>query len=226
MTFSNKSTQPTFPISYAEQPPAPHRSIYTQRRDVLSLKARLLNKIQCDDYWPTLTKFLRGEISKQEYDSLIQKYLYDNESRSLHNEFIRSLIFNARFSTIPPPGMKIPVSSTPRAFDVKYDSRMQKLLVADIGCMPNLQMMSLRIERKIMEKKIKMDRKVALNIYFYVFDFLLYVLKKSVQLLKVNDDNNTNPVVKTEQILTIIHSNDKLIDFISNRTFEKFLFDD
>lgn len=78
-------------------------NLYTKRKDVLGVKDKLMRLVKNPLYWDSLSRFIHGQMKKTEYDKVMEAYLDTNEKRALHNEFIRTILYNAHFSVIPPP---------------------------------------------------------------------------------------------------------------------------
>lgn len=220
MSFSTRSTQYVRAPAASLTPP-----VCAPRRDVLALKARLLATVEFDEYWPTLTKFLRGEMGKAEYDALMQRCLRNDEARALHNELIRSLIFNARFAAAPPPGMRVSAPAPPHPV-AHYDRRAQRLLAADCGCVPGLPSLMLRVERALASHRMRADSGAVVCVHLSVLGLVCGVLRRSVALLRADSTADRSVTVGTEQILTVVNSNCGMRGCVCDRTFEKFMFDD
>lgn len=81
------------------------------RRNTLAIKHRLLEVVADNEYWDILVAYLQGKCSKSEYDIAIRKCIATPEAEYLHNELIRSIIFNAHFAKKPPPNVELPMKS-------------------------------------------------------------------------------------------------------------------
>ncbi|OHT16731.1 hypothetical protein TRFO_12991 [Tritrichomonas foetus] len=87
--------------------------VYAQRRDCAAIKAQLMNHVDEESYMKVLTAFLQGQISKQTFDNRMKSILKSTTAKIIHNELMRSIIYNAHFSMVPPPNVEVPVPKIP-----------------------------------------------------------------------------------------------------------------
>lgn len=78
------------------------RGVYDARRDTRALRARLSAEIDNPEYWRAFDAFLHGRCDRSEFDSAMRECLATGAAKRLHNEFVRALLFNARFAIAPP----------------------------------------------------------------------------------------------------------------------------
>ncbi|KAK8893401.1 hypothetical protein M9Y10_021821 [Tritrichomonas musculus] len=96
-----------------EQPPKKVKNIYSKRRDCISLKKDLLKRVNKDEYSKTLIAYLHGSITKEFFDEKMSTILTTATAKIMHNELIRSILFNAHFTMTPPPNVEIPLPQLP-----------------------------------------------------------------------------------------------------------------
>lgn len=127
--------------------------LFTRRKDVLTIKSRLLALVDNPEYWTTLARFIHGECPKAKFEETMALYLKTNEAKILHNDLIRAIIFNAHFSVVPPPGVEVPASENPnRAPRERHlgvprlkDHGFVSVSAADLGHLPSISQLRQRI---------------------------------------------------------------------------------
>ncbi|KAL8099268.1 uncharacterized protein LOC141683317 [Apium graveolens] len=75
------------------------------RIDTVELKVRIETKIgeeKAEKYFNLLDRYLRLQVSKSEFDRVCVE-LIGRQNICIHNELIRAIVSNARFSKTPPP---------------------------------------------------------------------------------------------------------------------------
>jgi hypothetical protein len=77
---------------------------YPARLDLPGIKARLL-AVAADPavYWRIFQAFLAGTVDQAAFARVLARCLPTDEARRLHNQLVRAVLYNARFSPIPPP---------------------------------------------------------------------------------------------------------------------------
>lgn len=161
--------------------------IYTKRKDVIAIKERLLQLVPAEEYWSILNKFINGECSKVKYDEIIEKILLTNEMRILHNEFIRGIIYNAHFSTLPPPGIS-PPRSVPADIKPKVGNRAQKMksvetfTAAEMGHIHSVEQLSSRLAVLLRASRVRVDHKALLYLHKQLKQYVVLLLQKAVDL--------------------------------------------
>ncbi|OHT16255.1 hypothetical protein TRFO_41903 [Tritrichomonas foetus] len=186
-------------------------SIYTKRKDVLNIKSRLLTLVQNPEYWETLTHFLRGECSKQKYDETIDLYLTTNETRILHNDLIRSILYNAHFAAVPPPGIPMPQRKLPDHINMKTQ-RPQKTKVklfcsysaSDLGHIPSIEQLSSRVGYLT---TLKVDNSALALLFSELKHYIISVLQQCTEIGQNNCENSEKVIVSPSQIEYVLSAN-------------------
>ena len=158
--------------------------IYVQRKDILGIKSRLLSLVPDPIYWETLSKFVNGECSKVKFDEVIAKQLKTNEMRILHNELIRSILFNAHFSTVPPPGV-FPVQKQEQKADVRPvvpNRTFATYSASDLGHLHSPDQLSARVAVLLKGSKMKMEARGLMVLLVEVKRYAATILRRSLEL--------------------------------------------
>lgn len=95
-------------VSSSAPPADGARSGPPRRRDLCAIRAQLMERVPAPEYWAAFADFVNGQCDKEVYDDVMEIYLADRESRRLHNELVRAIIFNAYFAADAPPGVALP----------------------------------------------------------------------------------------------------------------------
>jgi hypothetical protein len=166
MTVPLESQAVQFGVSPSRRQEAYRNSakIYTQRKDVLRVKSQLWELVPDDDYWTTLSLFVHGKCTKAHFDETMNLYLTTNRARVLHNEFIRSIIFNAHFSTIPPPGVALAAPPLPdqvanqrNRLPLSKLPALSNFSAADLHHLPSIEQLARRVGILLASKEMRMD---------------------------------------------------------------------
>lgn len=203
--------------------------IYTKRKDINQIKARLQKLVTSQEYWPTLAKFIYGEYSKQKFDEAMAIYLPNSESKKLHNELIRAILFNAHFSISPPPGFDKSYRSTNKqskkhkqTFITNKNIEMKSfhsLLAANLGHIPTIIQLSSRISQN---KNIQIDDD-ALNLLFLELkQYILTLLHQSVSLSMKNAQNSETMIILPSAVLHALEINPNFSSILTPSTISKF----
>lgn len=93
------------------------------RADILDLKAELAQALgeKQDEYWQHLKAFIKAKCDRQSLDTAAAKLLSSQQHRSLHNKFIRAILFNVRVD-VPPP----PIDDTYQGVEVSIDGHQSQ----------------------------------------------------------------------------------------------------
>ena len=80
---------------------------YSKRFNVQLIKEKLLEEVPNQEYWETFSQFIYGNCTKSRFDEITSLYLRTNESKLLHNDLLRAILFNSHYSIISPPGVSV-----------------------------------------------------------------------------------------------------------------------
>ncbi|KAK8842268.1 hypothetical protein M9Y10_026502 [Tritrichomonas musculus] len=73
-----------------------------RRKDSQEIKRRLMLLVDENAYMITFNSFLQGKLSKPVFDQVMKKILSKPGALELHNLLLKSILFNANFSTVAP----------------------------------------------------------------------------------------------------------------------------
>lgn len=105
-----------------EEPIKEVKNIYSDRRDCIAIKEKLMKLVNKEEYTETLIAYLRGACSKQFFDEKMSSILTTPAAKIIHNDLIRSILFNAHFTMTPPPNVKTPIPQAPHFIENKKHS--------------------------------------------------------------------------------------------------------
>jgi hypothetical protein len=164
--------------------------IYTQRKDVQGIKSRLQRLVPDDEYWTTLSLFIYGECSKSDFDQTMSLCLTSNRARILHNEFIRSIIFNAHFSLTPPPGVVVPSKPLPERVVAQEHVRpmvrspaLCDFSAAELRHLPSAEELARRVALILTDRRFTMDEAAVLLLMSKARQYVSALLRKSTDLI-------------------------------------------
>jgi hypothetical protein len=203
--------------------------IYTKRKDVLGIKARLLELVPDEDYWTTLALYIHGECPKSRFDEAMDLYLTTNRARILHNEFIRSIVFNAHFSCVAPPNISLPARRLPdhvaaqrhRLPPTRLPS-FASFCAADLGHLPSAEQLSRRMSALIGGKNLRIDPATVPILFTTLKQYLILLLQNSLELVVRNCDAGQAVVVRPVHIGYALRANLSISSVVSPELFAKF----
>jgi hypothetical protein len=203
--------------------------IYTKRKDVLGIKARLLELVSDEDYWTTLALYIHGECPKWRFDETMDLYLTTNRARILHNEFIRSIIFNAHFSCVAPPNIWLPARPIPEHVAAQRHRlpptrlpSFTSFCAADLGHLPSAEQLSKRILLIIAGKNLRIDPAAVPILFTTLKHYLILLLQNCLELVVRNCDAGQAVVVRSVHIGYALRSNATIASVVSPQLFAKF----
>jgi hypothetical protein len=201
--------------------------IYTQRKDVLRVKALLQELVPYEEYWRILSLFVHGECTKARFDETMNLYLATNRARILHNEFVRSIIFNAHFSTVPPPGVALPVRPVPDEIGLHRNSRPSAKIqpfstfsATDLGHLPSGKQLAHRIAILLDGRTMKMDDTAVQMLSTKMRQYVSALLRRSTELIVRECPRMA--VVNSAHIEHALRTNLGFASVISPALFSKF----
>ena len=204
--------------------------LYNKRYDLIEIKRELESLVPSDEYWKVLRLFINGKCQREEFDNVMEKYLDTSEKKHLHNKFIRSIIFNAHFSTIYPPGYvpkrKI-LSQGPspeQMFTVlpKRSSKFKTYSAADLRAIPSILDFQKKLEIKSQQQDMAISRDCGEVLHNELKKFILYVLDQS--LLTVGKPPTTYRTLKitSQNVKEAISMNEKIASIISEQLYKRY----
>jgi hypothetical protein len=204
--------------------------IYSTRKDCQSLKQRILALVEDPGYWSTLACFLHGQCSKQTFDDAMHGFLKTPEVRILHNELIRSIIYNAHFAMSPPENTIVPRPEIPQHIkkaassgSVSANASFATYTATDLRHLPSISQLSNRIEILLNSRKIRVDSKAAGLIFAQLKRFIVRLLENSTALLSIRSTGERNPVkITTTQIVHVICADADLVAVVSPAILTKY----
>lgn len=205
-------------------------NIYTTRKDCQSLKDqifRLIGPEQSEKYWNTLGLFLHGQCSKQEFDQTMNQCLFVTEAKQLHNDLIRSILFNAHFSMIPPPNVTItkspalPQVKLPAFSSQSPQNSFSSYSASDMRHLPSLSQLSCRVGMLLNSKNVKVENNAIKTLYIELKKFILFLLENSSDLITRNIETQRATITHA-QMMYVLNSNQILSRFISPSLVSKY----
>ena len=212
-------------------------NIYKERRDVLSIKKKILENVSDPDkYWESLSLFFKCQISKQEFETRMNKFLNTNELKHLHNSMLRMIIFNAHFSSTPPPGVKIPKprckaksennnSNIPKPTRTKVKkTSFQTFLAADMRHLPNGNQAFERIRFMFFIKKenLKIEPEVAPVLREKLYQFINVLLKQCLTLSRTPSSIEENARIELFHLIHLYKNGSLLSKVMSPSLIQKY----
>jgi hypothetical protein len=204
-------------------------SIYSTRRDLLSLKDRLFDLVEDPEYWNCLACFLHGQCSKPQFDEAMRGYLRTNEVKLLHNELIRSIIFNAHFAMRPPTNVTLPPLApppTPKRPSAATSARLERTLVTntagDLRHLPSAGQLSERMGVLLGSKKLGIDKRAAVLLFAQMKRYALHLLQRSCAFVNVKGERRRDTRITAQQLLHVVSWNRELASVISPAVFTKY----
>ncbi|EAY20393.1 hypothetical protein TVAG_110050 [Trichomonas vaginalis G3] len=207
-------------------------SIYSLRKDSQAIKAQLLQLIAKElqsDYWSTLASFIHGQCSKTRFDEIMEKCLQSNEAKIMHNELIRSIIYNAHFSMIPPPNVDIPhakatvrASKPPISVQQVKNHTFMTYTAADLHHLPSINQLTKRVCVIISDPKFQIDSKAVNEILTELKKFVCQILYKSLELAASEGPTNGHNHITVDHVQQVLKMNSQISTVISPSVISKF----
>lgn len=206
-------------------------NIYSHRKNCINIKNRLLQIVQDPNgYWNTLACFLHGQCSKQSFDEKMHTYLKTTEAKVLHNDLIRSIIYNAHFSMIPPPNVTVPRPIVPSHIKEKQfltntqpKSNFMTYTASDLRHLPSINQLHSRIAILLNGRDFESDSKATGLIFQELKKFILFLLESSVSLLSFRGSGDPKDMtITTDQVLHVLNNNQRLAGIVSSSVITKF----
>jgi hypothetical protein len=204
--------------------------IYATRRDCHSLKSRLLALVGDGDYWDTLACFLHGQCSKQTFDETMRRCLPTPEAKLLHNELVRSILFNAHFAMSAPPNVDVPhpdcpalAKRSPATAPGPPARPFATMTASDLRHLPSLNQLAERIGILLDLRKVRVESRATGLIFAHLKKYVMTILENSVALLSVTGGRDRKGMrITTAQILHVMMSNAELASTVSPAIFAKY----
>lgn len=207
-------------------------NIYTTRKDCQSLKDRIFELIEAEQrekYWTTLASFLHGQCSKQEFDETMNQCLCSTETKLLHNELIRSILYNAHFSMVPPPNVTIEKHTVhlqgivPPNLSSLGNPRnsFSSYSASDMRHLPSISQLTQRVEVLLNERNLKIEDKAIKTLFNELKKFIMFLLENSSNLITKNMDSQKS-VVTHAHLMYILNSDQILSRFVSPSLISKY----
>jgi hypothetical protein len=197
------------------------------RRDILSIKHDLLELVANEEYWPTFRDFVSGRCPRAIFDCVMQESLLTVQAKQLHNELIRSILQNAHFSVVPPPGVVVPTIVYPvQKFSKKCPMRpkgidmssLQSFTASDFGLIPGLDHFRRRIE-EILKRgaNVKVPNRTVGEMKKYVIRFILRLLGDCLDLIGASSLDNQCRVIRLDIVIQVVTNSGKYSGAVSDQ---------
>ena len=207
--------------------------IYSNRKDTISLKNKLDEYVD-SRYWVLLSRFLHGMCPKTTYESEMKDILQSEEAKFLHNELLRSIIFNAHFSRIPPPGVHIPKSNRHHSYihettntqisptEFCKNQTFNTFTASDFHHIQSINQLSQRMRIIASDKITSFDSKSVGVILSSLKSFLSRILSASYKLRSIGSPPDEPVVITVQQVIHALKKDPVLSDFVSPFLFAKY----
>ena len=209
----------------------PNQLCSYSRINTLLIKKELEKQITSPDYWDTLRAFIYTPCSRQAFEEKINRYLPTPEGKKLHNQLISAIIYNAHFSTSPPPNVEIPEYIPPKPVPRPIPKNISKnptsnitFSAAELRHLPSISQLSQHFDFLLKTNNIQLEipPKIKHKTFTELKKFILKILKDSSSLLTLNGYNQPNPKITTEQIIYVIHSIPSISSIVSSSVITKY----
>jgi hypothetical protein len=194
----------------------------------MAIKRKLLEVIGESDYWNTLASFLHGQCSKQAFDEAMHSFLRTPEAKILHNDLIRSIIYNAHFAMSPPDDLPAPRPERPlhirRAVAVTPSGPSFATYTAlDLRHLPSINQLSERITILIESRKIRVDSKATGVLFAQLRRFVTRLLENTVVLLSLRGSGEKKETkIMTAQLIHVLSAHADLASIVSPAILTKY----
>jgi hypothetical protein len=149
-------------------------SFYRRRQDVERLRSELEESVpDFQEYAAVLARFIHGQCPRSDFDEMVQAQLSTDRLRALHNEFLRAILHNAHFSTMPPANVaqtKHPPLRAPRPIAAAPHRREPSVFASctasDLHHLPSVDELAKRVEFLVKLKGIASVEAPAVRILF------------------------------------------------------------
>jgi hypothetical protein len=139
-------------------------------------------------------------------------FLRTPEAKILHNELIRSILYNAHFAMTPPNGVRPqPPEYPPHIAKVAppqtpgRGASFVTYTASDLRHLPSIAQLSERIGILLASKKIRVESKATAMIFNQLKKYILSLLENGVGLVTVRGTSSPRRVVlTTSQILHVL----------------------
>ncbi|OHT09754.1 hypothetical protein TRFO_21282 [Tritrichomonas foetus] len=189
--------------------------IYRKRVDILKLKQQLFEIVDENEYIPLVTTFFHKKLSKEDFDERIYRILVTEEAKNLHNQIIRGIIYNAHYSTIPPPNVTIPKTNPtpPKPKAPPHIGKMKNLdfhtyMAADLRHLQSIFQMHERIMfiLYIKSHKLKVDPNAVQIVQQKLISYILNLLRESLKFANPVNTYKESPNILPQHIMHIYNS--------------------
>lgn len=203
---------------------------YSKRINVQLIKEKLFELVPDDEYWNTFTDFIYGCCSKSRFNEVTNLYLRTNESKLLHNDLLRGIVFNSHYSVISPPGVsvtrkpKIPRVHQKLQCSNILTKKIEPLTIAELRFLPTIDQLSERIRYILLNNysgDIKIENSSLHLIYQELTNFIVYVLKKAIEISVKDYMKPEDILLSAEKITHVLQNDSNTNEIISPKTYEK-----
>jgi len=205
--------------------------IYTVRKDCMALKTRLLEVVtEPDYYWVTLACFLHGQCSRQTFEEAMQNCLKTAAAKVMHNELIRSIVYNAHFAMLPPPNMPppklecaVPAKRATPTVVTGPSASFMTYTASDLRHLPNMGQLAARVEILLGARRIAADPKALPLVFGHMKRYIMLILESSADLLAVQRvEERTDVRITTAQVLHVLQTRGELASTVSPAMLTKY----
>ena len=211
------------------------REIYTQRKDINDIKSQLEKFVRNTDYWSIVSKFIYGELTKPAFDEAMQMYLPNKTAKKLHNQLIRMILFNAHYSTVPPPNTDLSIYrakpkdttllidqlSKIQNYGVKKSKTVRSYLSIDLKHIPSLYQLKIRLANN----NISIDENGLHALFAGIKMCVSLLLTKSISMSIKGNPNSPSRTISPHTVLYVLNKNPALKSMLSSTIIAKWQID-
>lgn len=203
------------------------QDIYRQRKDVASIKNELFALVPNQEYWTSFRKIIHGKLSKLEFDKVCDKYLTSYEMRHLHNQLISAILYNAQYTTVPPPGFQIPKQVIQKKKPSKpppvySNSEYFSFTIRDIRAIPTTKVLTKRINLLANNKGVGITESAVSVIQQELKRYIKILLMESLRGVGVPMTSKRNLFITVDHISNALKSNPVLSGIVTQKLLAKF----
>lgn len=172
------------------------REHYSTRKDVLEIRAALERVVSDKDrYFSLMSNFIHGQCTKNRFQKEVLELLQTNEARVLHNKLIRAIIYNAHFSTVPPPGVSLPPPEFRPTTQIQpiptvricQNAHFSTFTAADLGHLQSGEQLTNRVTLLMMGRspRIPVDEEAVTQLHLNLIKYIGLILKRGLDAANI-----------------------------------------
>ena len=225
-----QSTQTDRTKTFTDQKIKNSSQFYNKRINIQLIREKLFELVPDNEYWSTFSNFLYGNCSKSRFNEIASLYLRTNESKLLHNDLLRGILFNSHYSIVPPPGISVTrkpkIKQTRQLLQCRnvLTKKIEPLTISELRILPTIDQFSERIQF-ILHNNYSRDFSIEISsinlIHKELIKFIVYILKKAIEISYKDYMHPKDITLSAETISHILQNDTNANEIISPKMFEK-----